>query len=539
MNHLQIKRFKQAKSERKAGRLQRALEIFSKLHKELPKSVEIRTELGLTHYNFGQIQEAAEIFQKLHEERPEDVHILNCCGIAYMQLGMFDLAIQFFKKYVGKKNDDYEAWVNLCCAAGKNNQMTDAAFYAMQALSLKPLDSKAHQNMGSVMLALGRPNDALISFQTALDLDPDNIAARSNIGNIFGELNQPENALEIYNDCLAQNAPDSLMHSDLKYRMSFEYLKLGRLDKAWDHYDHGFVLTDTQSRTPKRKFGVPQWRGEPIAGKKLMVWREQGLGDELMFMPTIRELISRDIDVIIECDPRLVTTLQRSFPECLVRTQAFFSPPNGMPVIQDYDFHIPLGSLLGLYRRDIESFDKAQPYLVADPTKIAAFEKRIGSTKQKIGICWRSGTLNAQRNQHYAPLSSFGSIFELHEAYEFVNLQYGDCEQELLAAQDLFGVHIHRWDDVDLMNDLDSVAALIDSLDHVVSAGTAVAQMTMALGKPLSLYLPSGNPWVLLGQSHYPWYPNNPVQLYRPKPGVSVESVIPEIAYNLSNALAT
>jgi tetratricopeptide (TPR) repeat protein len=96
----------------------------------------------------------------------------------------------------------------------------------MQALSLKPLDSKAHQNMGSVMLALGRPQDALISFQTALDLDPMNIDALSNIGNIFGESNQPENALAIFNECLAKSHESGLTQSDLKYRMSFEYMTM-------------------------------------------------------------------------------------------------------------------------------------------------------------------------------------------------------------------------------------------------------------------------------------------------------------------------
>lgn len=415
MNHLQLKQFKQAQANRKAGKLKQALEVLTKLNKELPASAQIRTELGLTNYSLGQVAEAAKIFQKLHEENPEDLHTLNCCGVAYMQLGIFDLAIQFFKKYVGKKNEDYEAWTNLCCCAGKSNKFTDAAFYAMQALSLKPLDSKAHQNMGSVMLALGRQQDALISFQTAIDLDPKNINALSNIGNIFGELNQSENALAVYNECLAKSRKDIYAQSDLKYRMSFEYMKLGQLDKAWEKYDHGFILTDSQSRTPKRKFEVPQWKGQPIPGKKLMVWREQGLGDELMFMPILRDLLDDHDDVIIECDPRLVRTLQRSFPRCVVRTQAFFSPPNGLPVIQDYDFHIPLGSLLGIYRRTIEDFSKSLPYIIPDSNKVENFRSRIKSGKPKIGICWRSGTLNVQRNQSYTPLSSWESIFLKHK----------------------------------------------------------------------------------------------------------------------------
>lgn len=537
MNKLQVKRWTQAKADRKGGRIKKSLDGFLSLLKELPTSTEVRSELALTYYNMGKFNEAAPIFQKLHEEQPENLHILNCCGIVYMQLGMFDLAIQFFKKYVGKKNDDYEAWANLCCAAGKNNQFTDAAFYAMQALSLKPLDSKAHQNMGSVMLAMGRPQDALISFQTALDLDPNNIGALSNIGNIFGEIEQPEKAISIYSECLKKSEPNEIAQSDLKYRMSFQFMKLGQLDKAWDCYDHGFVLTDIQSRTPKRKFKVPLWHGQPIPGKKLMVWREQGLGDELMFMPTLRDLLAEHEDVIIECDPRLVTILQRSFPHCLVRTQAFYSPPNGLPVIEDYDFHIPLGSLLSIYRRSVDTFSNAKPYLVADPIKVADFKTRINSVKPKVGICWRSGTLDVLRNKNYTPLSSWESVFKLGDKVEFVNLQYGECEPELLAAEDEFGIKIHRWADIDLMNDLDAVAALIGSLDHVVSAGTAVAQIALAVGMPLSLYLPNGNPWVLLGQKKYPWYPNNAIKLYQPEDKQPIDSVLPQVATDLSASL--
>lgn len=534
MNPSQMKLMTQAKADRQAGRLNASLEKLLKLSKQLPQSVPVQTELGLAYFNQGNFQEAAKLFHQLHEADPDNLHILNCCGVCYLQLGLFDLSIQFFKKYVGRKNDDYQAWINLCCAAGKNNQMTDAAFYAMQALSLKPTDSKAHQNMGSVMLAMRRPQDALISFQTALDLDPNNLAALSNIGNIFAELNDPENALAVYQGCLEKATPGSITHSDLLYRMSYEHMKLGQLDRAWDAYDHGFVLTDTLSRTPKRKFEVPQWKGQPLSGKKIMVWREQGLGDELMFLPTVQDLLKNEAEVILECDPRLVPLLARSFPQCVVRTQAFYSPPNGLPVIQDYDYHIPLGSLLGIYRRTIAHFDHARPYLVPDAQKVSDFSARMPSGKKKIGMCWRSGTLNVQRNNHYMPLSSWEPLFALQDEFEFVNLQYSDCEKELQAAEQAFGVKIHRWQDIDLMNDLDSVAALIASLDHVVSAGTAVAQMTMALGKPLSLFLPAGNPWVLLGQTHYPWYPNNPIKLYRPQPHDPMDTVMPQIVHDLS-----
>lgn len=534
MNKLQKKTLNQLKAIASGTNFKGSIDSLLATVIDLPESYEILTKIGVRFFNDKKYSQAAIIFQRLHETNSENLKILEYCGITYLQLGMFEISINFFKKLVGKDNSNYEAWTNLCFAAGKSNNYTDAAFYAMQALTLRPTESKSHQNMGSVMWGLGRTNDALISFQTALELDPNNISALSNIANIYGEADQPEKALEIYNSCLEMLQPSSVLFEDIKYRMSFQYLKLGKLKEGWDCYEYGLNLTDVSSRTPKRKFKVPKWNGEPLNGKKLMIWREQGLGDEILFYSIVADLLKSNNDVIIECDPRLVTSLKRSFPNCEVRTQAFYEPPNSLPLINDFDFHIPVGSLAKFYRSQLCDFSSAKPYLIPNSTIVGKLLARLPKQgKRKIGICWRSGKLSAKRNDNYTSLSSWESIFSLKDV-DFINLQYSDCEDELLLAEKHFGVKIHRWPDIDLTNDLDTLVSLISTLDHVISANTSVAEITLATGTPLSTFRKKHNAWDMLGQEKYPWYPLNEINHYYPLSGQSVEIVLPRIASDLS-----
>jgi hypothetical protein len=136
--------------------------------------------------------------------------------------------------------------------------------------------------------------------------------------------------------------------------------------------------------------------------------------------------------------------------------------------------------------------------------------------------------ITADRSLHYAPLSSWKPIFDVNNTV-FVNLQYGDCTQELQQAREALGVDIMGWSDLDLRNDLEGLAALMTNLDCVVSVGTAVAQMAGALGKHLMLLTPRG--WTLFGQNHYPWFGNT--DLFVAEANQSVEPLLPQIAQRL------
>jgi hypothetical protein len=328
----------------------------------------------------------------------------------------------------------------------------------------------------------------------------------------------------LFNNLLANLDHDTSFAKEVLYRSSFSHLSTGRLREGWRRYDYGFLPTDLASRTPKRHFQVPQWRGEPLGDKRLLVWGEQGLGDELWLFGLLNEALEHCHNVVMDCEPRLVSLMSRSFPT--VKVRATNLNPMMARGSQDFDVHIPTGSLLGLFRNNIEDLQKFKPYLQVDPDLVVDFSERLSPFKGKklIGLCWRSGMLSANRNTHYLAIDELTPLLEQEDCV-FVNLQYGDCEEELRRVELQLGINIVRWDDVDLKNDQESVAAIISCLDAVVSAGTAVAQMAIAVGQKTILF--GLKDWVYLGQTNYPWA--NYVRSFPPDFGKPLTSIVPKI----------
>ena len=510
-----------------------ALDILDSILKHNSKHRLANRSKPVVLFHLGRHHEAAKLFQQLHEQDPEDLVILKHCGIAYIAVGAFDLAIRFLSRYVKSKPNDFDAWASLSAAAGKSQKYVDAMMYATKALSLEPTNPDAYNNLGATLLGVDKLNEAAQAFETALVLDKNNVDALSNLSTLAEKRGDYEAALVLYNNLLDRLDHSTTFAKEVLYRSSFSHLATGRLAEGWRRYDFGFVPTDLGSRTPKRQFQVPQWHGEPLGDKRLLIWGEQGLGDELWFFGLLNEALEHCHNVIVECEPRLVSLMARSFPEVKVR------PINLSPMMlmdsQDFDVHIPAGSLMSLFRNNIEDLKKFKPYLHADTDLIVDFSKRLMPFKGKklMGLCWRSGKLDANRNKHYLPLDELAPLLKLEDCI-FVNLQYGDCEEELCRVDKQLDISIVRWGDVDLKNDQESVAAIISCLDAVVSAGTAVAQMAIAIGQKTILFGPRGG-WTSLGQDQYPW--GSSVHSFSPKPDNELNSVVPKILEHISDNL--
>lgn len=493
-------------------------------------NLQLRVNYATSLFSSGSYRQSVHEFHQLHVEHPEDVRILNGCAVSYLRLGEYPLAIQFLKKKVSKNPQDFDAWMNLCFAAGSSGQHSDAIFYAMQALQLRPLETRAHNNLGSVLLMVGRVQDALIAFDTAMQIQPGNLDAMSNTATAYSMLGNPEKALELYQRCMEGSSNNPEFQNSLRYRMSFDLFRTGQIKTGWKMYDKGFLPKDSRSRNPKRVFDQPLWQGQALDNKTLLVWREQGLGDELMFLGTLREVTARCKRVIVECDTRLIAPLKRSFPDVEFREQSFMVP-SMTNTRTDFDFHIPMGSLMGIFRNSLEDFRRNAPFITPDLGDVKEFRARLRAlpNRLKIGICWRSGTLSPERNQAYAPISDWEPLLRL-ENIDFINLQYGDTAAEVENVARHFGVTIHQWQDLDLKDDLDRIFALTHCLDHVVTATTAVSEMAPAVGTPTSILFPA-NSWTLFGTDRYPAHES--VSSYVARQDEGIAALIPVVANDL------
>jgi tetratricopeptide (TPR) repeat protein len=489
------------------GHPELAIDLYQKTLKKIPTHYAAKSNLGLAYFHLGQYETALKIFEELYLKHPEDPAILNRIGVTNLKLGVVDKAETLLLKASSIDPKRLETWINLCYVAGVLRQFKEGMIYAMRAVEIDPKNQEAYINLGAALMSLGNYDAALIAFETVIDLNPENLLALSNIASVYSIRGESEKAIRAYEDCIQRN-PTHPQNDQARFFLSTEYLRQGRLTDGWAMYDYGFGDVGFNSRTPPRKFAVEKWDGSNLPEQTLMIWREQGLGDEIMFFSCLPEVLSKCKNVIIECDPRMVTLFQRSFPEATVRPQAYSPAPSFTPVYQDFDHHIPAGSLMRFFRNQISDFERSKPYLIADPTLVARYKNRLGSdhSRLRVGICWRSGLMDTQRNTNYASLSDWQAILRNPNCV-FVNLQYGDCKTEIENAQHEFNTYINHWPDVNLKNDLEDVAAIIAGLDLVITAGTAVAQMAGALGVPVFMFAPK-NSWTNLGQDYFPWYSN-------------------------------
>ena len=290
----------------------------------------------------------------------------------------------------------------------------------------------------------------------------------------------------------------------------------GKLEEGFAEYE---IRNDQRFRAYLHHIvKAPRWQGEPVEGLKILLVGEQGLGDEFMFaniIPDVTRSIGPDGKLQIAVDPRLVPLFQRSFPQAEVgtyddRTLVDIDGNKALRLIpfasngNEPDMWAPMGSALGLYRKSLADFPR-EAFLVPDPARVEKFKADLARLPgKKVGICWRSMMLGAKRAKYYSPIEAWGPIFATPDV-SFVNLQYGDCGEEIARIAESFGVTLHTMDGLDLRDDVNGAAALAAALDLVISAPTAAAAMSASVGATVWL-LTAGRTWPQLGTEEYPWY---------------------------------
>lgn len=512
--------------------------LFNKILSIDPTDYQARSNLALLYFETGKIDQLHQVAQKLVEDFPNDAGVLNKFAVSQLRRNQTKEAYETLKKAAALDESRFETFLNLSSIAGEVGDLRGGLEYSLKAISLDPSSPSAHINLGSALMTAGKPDEAKYSFETALELDPENYFAQTNLAVLATRGGNHERAVLEYEKCLAKGHPDPVEIKKLNFFMGLSYLNLGALERGWKHYKEGFVPGATNARNPVRSFKKPYWDFDLSKKVRLLVWREQGLGDELFFFSALNDLRKHSglIDVVVESDHRLVGLLRRSFPEFNIRPQAYWDDAEFTAVFDDYDFHIPVADLFGFFRKNLESFKNSGPYLKVDEEASSLFDRRLGPRDGKIrlGICWRSGALSALRNFSYTTLIDWIDILKLNNV-QIINLQYGDTENERLKTSRELGIFINHWPDLDLKDDLDNTAALCSQLDLVLSVGTASAQLACAVGTP-TIILSTQPGWTSFGTAQYPVYPNS--RLICPaNPSQPVSTILPAIAKSLASCI--
>lgn len=384
-------------------------------------------------------------------------------GVALQEIDEIDAAIEAYRLGLRLDHDNIQGLTNLGAALELSGRIGEAEAILSRALAIAPQSADVWGNIGLCRLAQGDQERGLTALNRALEIEPDLARAR--------------------------------------ITRALLLLGAGDLANGWRDYAWRFAAGEA---LPDRKFTVPQWKGEPRADKTLLIWREQGLGDELMFASLYPRVLDAAGKTIIECDPRLVSLFTRSFPSATVRPQSRPPDNDDLPERPDCDLHIPAGDLPAVLCPTLAGFSGA-PYLRVDPRRSEQAQAWLASLPPglRVGICWRSRLVTTRRRHNYANALDWGALMTV-PGVQVINLQYTARAEEVALLQGQ-GQTLHTMPDLDLMDDLEGLAALIANLDLVITAPTAVGEMAGALGVPVWRIV-GGDDWSTLGAGTRPWF---------------------------------
>ncbi|MAG94527.1 MAG: hypothetical protein CMJ48_12370 [Planctomycetaceae bacterium] len=423
-------------------------------------------DLARVHRCDGDFDSAKRVLAEAYQRFPESVDVLIEQGDRAAIVKDLDAAIEF-----------YEA-----------------------AFARDPSRVRVAYNLGVQLADRGLQREAIDAFRHAVELRPEFADAHFNLALVLSELQQPIEAGEHYAEVL-QLEPNN---TQARFFRSLELLRAGDFDNGW----HDYECRWTQQPDDRGALPYAPWDGSSVERRRVFVHSEQGVGDEIMFASCLGDLAEDAQHCLLECDARLVPLMRRSFPRVTVIDRPNGDGSNVRREFPSADCYVSLGSLPRHFRSRRDEFPHRLAYLRADEREVVEFRRRLDrlGAGLKVGISWRGGKRPGVRHRKSTELADWLPILR-SPGVEFVNLQYGSCEDELQTLIQEHGVRLHRIADVDPLSALDRFASLISSLDLVLSVSNTTVHLAGALGVPAWMLLSYAGDWRWgLGTDLSPWY---------------------------------
>lgn len=409
---------------------------------------------------------------------------------------------------------------NLAALNLKAQRLGDALRFAQQAVAVAPNFAPGQVNLGIIYAMQGDNNAAQSSFKRALEVDPDNLDAVRNMVMLYDEMGEREAASRMLHTYL-RLAPHE---SDALYLASVYALRRGDLTDGWRGYAHRW----SRLGQPRRLKGVPRWSGEPLAGKRILVSDEQGIGEQVSFVSCIPELIEQRASVVLMCAPKLQRLFANSFPAARVLA----SGVDDNKLANDaFDYQAHMGDLPAFFRQTLDQVVSVRPYLRAEPERASYWRARIADLGPglKVGVSWRGGSSRTGGLLRSVALEQWRPILSV-PGVQFVNLQYTDCAAEIADVQRRFGCTLHTWNDA--LGDYAETAALVSALDLVISVATALVRLSGGLGKDVWVLVPVSADWIYQNAGETtPWVPS--ARLFRQDHAMQWEQCIQRVTHEL------
>lgn len=473
--------------------------------------------LGSLRGQQGDIRNARVYLEKAASLGEDSGSVFGDLGNVCRALGERDQAIEYYRKALSVDPDNPALLSNLGLSLVENGDARGGRDCLERAAERAPDFAPVHMNLAQLAVSEGRLTDALDRYEVAARLQP-TAGAFCAMGKILTKLGDPDRAIEHLDRALALD-PD---HADSHWSRAWPLLLLGRYEQGWRDYEWRFQATPLKHRGYTR----PVWRGEPLDGRRVLVYWEQGFGDTIQFARYIPLLRQRGASAVyLECQPPLAR-LMETLPG-----QTRIIPAGETFSEENFDLHCPIMSLPLCFGTHEDTIPDNVPYLAPDPARVAAWDERLGEfAGLKVGIVWSGNPgndLNSDRSVPVRQLLQLGDV----PGVRLFNLQFGSPAAELRCA-DTAGIVVDWTDQV---NDFADSAALVAGLDLVITVCTSMAHLAGALGVPVWTLISAAPDWRWrLATERSPWYPS--MRLYRQERPGSWSEVLERVVRDLSIA---
>ncbi|OGW40177.1 MAG: hypothetical protein A2X58_12680 [Nitrospirae bacterium GWC2_56_14] len=469
------------------GHYAEAIAHYQKALELQPDLIEVRCNMANTLGHAGAPAEAIQQLQEILAETPDYLRGWQTLAHYCLREGRKDDALHCLSHLVRLDPENAEAWRDLADLYEERREFRNALHCLEKALARLPDDVDLLNSTGLLRHELGDLDGAESAYLRALSLDPGNAVLHNNMGNIYKSRLMMNEAIAWYDRALANDGDNA----SIIFNRSLAILALGNCDEGWRGFERRFDMTPPVV-LPHRD--LPEWNGEPLNGRRLLVQSEQVFGDTFMFARFVPTAASCGGPVVFQCQDhgirKALASLAGDVEALVVRGESMPRP----------DVQVPLLSLPGIFGVNLGNIPAPAGYLTADPARVEQWRTVIPRSRSlNVGLVWggRKAPLNSDRSM---PLQTLEPLLLLRDVHYF-SLQTGD---DACQITDYTG----KIDDLNpLLTDFGETAAAITNLDLVITIDTAVAHLAGALGKPVWVMLKYSPDWRwLLVRDDSPWY---------------------------------
>jgi tetratricopeptide (TPR) repeat protein len=446
------------------GRFGEAVECYLKALTINPTYATACLNLSNWHKAHGNIEEQTSYLEKAISLKPDYYEAHNNLGCVLRDQGRIDEAISCFHSVLSIKKDFPLALLNLAVCHRTNGNNAEELAHLYRAVTIQPDYWAAHNQLGYALLVTGELTKAEHHFRTALSLNPEYASAKFNLG-----------VLQLQKGNYKEGLP--------LYESRFEVYKNDIPDYDADYFTNACR--------------APAWSGEDLQGKSILLWMDQGLGDNLMMLRFLPQLISKGVSRLVLLGRPPLVRLFDHVPYAVQVIEAEADLHGGI-----YDYHCALTSLPYHLGTLVETIPCDIPYIFVPEDLKRRWKNRLSTIRgMKVGLVWAGNKKLPRDHLRSIPLAAFQPLEEIR-GITFISLQKGDASEELPQAEWLV------QDCIAECNDFLDTAALVENLDLVISVDTSTAHLTGALGKPVWLLNRFESEWRWMsGREDSPWYP--------------------------------